>query len=47
MNELISPKYQMKLVESVGNALWEEFKTSKYYNIEKYNREVARMGGQI
>lgn len=36
MNELISPKYQMKLVEDVENALWNLFTTSKYYNVEKY-----------
>lgn len=36
MEELISPKYQMKLVEDVENALWNMFTTSKYYNVEKY-----------
>ncbi|MXV52591.1 hypothetical protein GS399_16580 [Pedobacter sp. HMF7647] len=36
MNELISPKYQMRLVEEVENALWNMFDTSKYYNVEKY-----------
>lgn len=36
MNDLISPKYQMKLVEDVENALWNMFTTSKYYNVEKY-----------
>lgn len=36
MNELISPKYQMKLVSDVENALWDYFETSKYYNVEKY-----------
>jgi hypothetical protein len=36
MEGLISPKYQMKLVEEVENALWNMFTTSKYYNIEKY-----------
>lgn len=36
MIELISPKYQMKLVEDVENALWDMFSTSKYYNVEKY-----------
>lgn len=36
MNDLISPKYQMKLVEDVENALWSMFTTSKYYNVEKY-----------
>jgi hypothetical protein len=36
MNDLISPKYQMKLVEDVENALWSMFTTAKYYNVEKY-----------
>ncbi|MDR1617116.1 MAG: abortive infection family protein [Syntrophomonadaceae bacterium] len=36
MNELISPKYQMKLIEDVEQALWAEFPTSKYKNIEYY-----------
>ncbi|MCO5267602.1 MAG: abortive infection family protein [Brumimicrobium sp.] len=36
MNELISPKYQMKLVSDVENALWEQFDSSKYYNVERY-----------
>lgn len=36
MEGLISPKYQMKLVEDVENALWNMFTTSKYYNVEKY-----------
>lgn len=36
MNDLISPKYQMKLVEDVENELWNMFNTSKYYNVEKY-----------
>ena len=26
MNELISPKYQMKLVKSVHDAIWEQYK---------------------
>lgn len=29
MNELISPKYQMKLVKSVHDAIWEEYKSYK------------------
>lgn len=29
MNDLISPKYQMKLVKSVHDALWEEYKSYK------------------
>lgn len=29
MNDLISPKYQMKLVKSVNDAIWEEYKTYK------------------
>lgn len=36
MEGLISPKYRMKLVEEVENALWDMFTTSKYYNVEKY-----------
>jgi hypothetical protein len=36
MEGLISPKYQMKLIEDVENALWNMFTTSKYYNVEKY-----------
>lgn len=36
MKELISPKYQMKLVEDVESALWNMFTSSKYYNVEKY-----------
>lgn len=36
MNSLISPKYQMKLVSDVENALWNYFEVSKYYNVEKY-----------
>lgn len=29
MNELISPRYQMKLVKSVHDAIWEEYKSYK------------------
>ncbi len=36
MESLISPKYQMKLIENIENALWAQFQTSKYYNVEKY-----------
>jgi hypothetical protein len=36
MNDLISPKYQMKLVDDLENTLWDMFATSKYYNVEKY-----------
>ncbi|MDR2169354.1 MAG: abortive infection family protein [Planctomycetaceae bacterium] len=36
MNELISPKYQMRLIEKVENALWSEFPVSKYKNVEYY-----------
>jgi len=36
MNNLISPKYQMKLVNDVEQALWNEFSEAKYYNVEKY-----------
>ena len=31
MKDLISPKYQMKLVEDVENALWNMFSDRKYY----------------
>jgi hypothetical protein len=45
MNELISPKYQMKLVKSVETAIWEEYKTyrevklyiDKWYQSDEYN----------
>ncbi|SEA70762.1 abortive infection family protein [Bizionia paragorgiae] len=38
MNELISPKYQMKLVKSVHDAIWEEYKSYKEVSlyIEKW-----------
>jgi len=36
MNELISPKYQMKLVDDVEQALWATFPSAKYFNVEKY-----------
>jgi hypothetical protein len=38
MNELISPKYQMKLVKSVYDAIWEEYKSYKEVSlyIEKW-----------
>lgn len=36
MDAEISPKYLMKLIEEIDNALWESFPTSKYFNIEKY-----------
>jgi hypothetical protein len=36
MNDLISPKYQMKLINEVENALWAEFQTSKYVNVKYY-----------
>jgi hypothetical protein len=36
MNDLISPKYQMKLVKTVENALWAEYPIFPHYNVEKY-----------
>lgn len=36
MNELVSPKYLMKLVTNIENALWVEFPNSKYKNIKFY-----------
>jgi hypothetical protein len=32
MDELISPKYQMRLVASVQQAIWDEYKTYKEVN---------------
>lgn len=37
MNELISPKYQMKLINSVQEKIWEEFKS--YKNVLFYIRK--------
>ena len=45
MNELISPKYQMKLVKSVHDAIWEEYKSykevdlyiDKWYESDQWN----------
>ncbi|MCC9073272.1 abortive infection family protein [Flavobacterium sp. F-65] len=45
MNEIISPKYQMKLVKSVHDAIWEEYKSykevslyiSKWYEGDQWN----------
>ncbi len=36
MNDLISPKYQMKLVQDVEEALWSLFSSSKYKNVRFY-----------
>jgi len=36
MNDLISPKYQMKLVNDVEQALWNEFSEAKYTNVRHY-----------
>ena len=33
MNDLVSPKYQMRLVKSVNDAIWEEFKSYKEVKI--------------
>jgi hypothetical protein len=45
MNELISPKYQMKLVKSVHDAIWEEYKSykevslyiDKWHEVDQWN----------
>jgi len=45
MDDLISPKYQMKLVKSVHDAIWEEYKTyrevslyiDKWYESDEWN----------
>ena len=39
MNELISPKYQMKLVKSVHDAIWEQYKNYREVSlyIDKWN----------
>ncbi|ARN70404.1 hypothetical protein BST91_01405 [Nonlabens tegetincola] len=45
MNELISPKYQMKLVKSVHDAIWAEYKTyrevslyiDKWHEVDEWN----------
>jgi hypothetical protein len=34
MNDLISPKYQMKLIADVENAIWNEY--SSYKNVLHY-----------
>ncbi|MDY4790670.1 MAG: abortive infection family protein [Bacteroidales bacterium] len=36
MNDLISPKYQMKLVQDVEGALWALFSSNKYKNVRFY-----------
>jgi len=36
MEENISPKYQMKLIESIESTLWETFTKSKYRNVRFY-----------
>lgn len=36
MNDLISPKYQMKLVVDVENAIWDTVTAPKYYHAERY-----------
>jgi hypothetical protein len=42
MDNLISPKYQMKLVKSVSDVIWSEYKTYKEvkYYITKWHRSV-------
>jgi hypothetical protein len=39
MNDLIFPKYKMKLISDVEDALWDEFQTSKYVNVKYYIQE--------
>lgn len=41
MNELISPKYQMHLVQQVNDKIWEEYKTYKnvLFYIKKWHEE--------
>ncbi|MCL1943184.1 MAG: hypothetical protein FWF54_06520, partial [Candidatus Azobacteroides sp.] len=36
MDELISLKYQMKLIPEIENALWNLFSISKYKNVRFY-----------
>lgn len=36
MADKISPRYQMKLVKQIEDALWDEFETAKYRNVEFY-----------
>ncbi len=36
MNDLISPKYQMRLISDIENTLWDLFPTSKYRNVRFY-----------
>lgn len=43
MNELISPKYQMKLVKSVHDAIWEEYKS--YAEVSLYIEKWHEVDG--
>lgn len=45
MYENISPKYMMNLVSQVENALWDEFETSKYKNVELYVKKWHKSEG--
>ena len=40
MNELISPKYQMELIQKVYDKIWEEYKTYKdvLFYIKKWHQ---------
>lgn len=44
MNELISPKYQMKLAADVEKAVWDEF--SSYKNVKNYIEKWHEYDGQ-
>lgn len=52
MNELISPRYQMKLVKSVESAIWEEYKTyrevrmyiEKWHESDQWNNNWENFG---
>ncbi|GAA4139687.1 hypothetical protein GCM10022216_18040 [Sphingobacterium kyonggiense] len=41
MNELLSPKYQMQLVQQVDDKIWEEYKTYKdvLFYIKKWHEK--------
>jgi hypothetical protein len=43
MNEIISPKYQMKLVKSVHDAIWDEYKS--YKEVKLYIKKWQYMEG--
>jgi hypothetical protein len=47
MNDLISPKYQMKLIKSVSDAIWSEFPSYEQvrYYIEKWHEDNYEPNG--